>query len=162
MKFVLFLIAVFAFVGCNTIVSNETIDLKPPATKKIPKTFTEHGTTRTDDYFWLSDPKDSAVIDHLKEENTYTMAYMKHTEDLQKKIYDELVARIDQKASSLPTKRNEYWYYTRYEEGKQYPFYCRKKKDLASPEQVFMCLPWPKGIKYIWCVAGQWQETMIC
>ncbi len=141
MKIVLFLIAFFAFAGPNTTTSNETADPTPPVTKKIPKIFTEHGNTRTDDYFWLSDPKDSAVIDHLKEENAYTVAYMKHTEDLQKKIYDELIARIDQKASSLPTKRNEYWYYTRYEEGRQYPFYCRKKKDIASPEEVFMDVP---------------------
>jgi oligopeptidase B len=141
MKIVLFLIAFFAFAGPNTTTSNETADPTPPVTKKIPKIFTEHGNTRTDDYFWLSDPKDSAVIDHLKEENAYTVAYMKHTEDLQKKIYDELIARIDQKASSLPTKRNEYWYYTRYEEGKQYPFYCRKKKDIASLEEVFMDVP---------------------
>ena len=124
----------FLFTGCGTIVSNETAIPKPPATKKVPKIFTEHANTRTDDYFWLSDPKDSAVINHLKEENAYTEAYLKHTEDLQKKIYDELVARIDQKASTLPYKRNGYWYYTRFEEGKQYPFYCRKKDDLSSSE----------------------------
>src|SRR5678816_3027014 len=114
---------------------------KPPATKKVPKIFTEHANTRTDDYFWLSDPKDSAVINHLKEENAYTEAYMKHTEDLQKTIYDELVARIDQKASTLPYKRNGNWYYTRYEEGKQYPFYCRKKNDLNSTEEIFIDVP---------------------
>ena len=122
-------------------VSNETTSTKPPATKKVPRVFTEHGNTRTDDYFWLSDPKDSAVVDHLKEENAYTVAYMKQTEDLQKKIYDELVARIDQQASTLPYKRNGYWYYTRYEEGKQYPFYCRKKNDLNSAEEVFLDVP---------------------
>jgi oligopeptidase B len=85
--------------------------------------------------------KTPAVINHLKEENAYTEAYLKHTEDLQKKIYDELVARIDQKASSLPYKRNGYWYYTRFEEGKQYPFYCRKKDDLSSSEQLFLDVP---------------------
>jgi len=131
----------FLFTACGTMVSNETTSVKPPETKKVPKTFTEHGNTRTDDYFWLSDPKDSAVIDHLKQENAYTEAYMKHTEDLQKKIYDELVARIDQKASSLPYKRNGYWYYTRFEEGKQYPFYCRKKDGLSSTEEVFIDVP---------------------
>ena len=130
----------FLFTACGTMVSNETVDVKP-ATKKIPKIFTEHGNTRTDDYFWLSDPKDSAVINHLKEENAYTEAYMKHTEGLQKKIYDELVARIDQKASTLPYKRNGYWYYTRFEEGKQYPLYCRKKDDLSAAEEIFMDAP---------------------
>jgi len=137
MRIVLLLAVVVLFTACGTMVSNETTNAKPPVTKKVPKVFTEHGNTRTDDYFWLSDPKDSAVIDHLKEENAYTQAYLKHTEDLQKKIYDELVARIDQKASTLPYKRNGYWYYTRFEEGKQYPFYCRKKDDLSSSEQLF-------------------------
>src|SRR5690242_18762966 len=121
MRILPWLAIVLLFSACGTMVSNETVSVKAPATKKVPKTFTEHGNTRTDDYYWLSDPKDSAVINHLKEENAYTLAYMKHTEDLQKQIYDELIARIDQKASSLPYKRNGYWYYTRFEEGKQYP-----------------------------------------
>jgi oligopeptidase B len=141
MRIALLLAVTFLFTACGTMVSNETTSVKSPATKKVPKVFTEHGNTRTDDYFWLSDPKDSAVINHLKEENAYTEAYMKHTEDLQKTIYDELVARIDQKASTLPYKRNGYWYYTRYEEGKQYPFYCRKKNDLNSTEEIFIDVP---------------------
>ena len=119
--------------ACNSKTESDTTNLKAPETKKGSKTFTEHGTNRTDDYFWLSDPKDSNVINHLKEENAYVEAYMKHTADLQKKIYDELVARIDPKQESLPTKSNGYWYYTRYDEGKQYPYYCRKKDNLSSP-----------------------------
>ncbi|MFI5185843.1 MAG: hypothetical protein ACHQF0_03915, partial [Chitinophagales bacterium] len=79
MKITLLLIAFFSLYACNTKVSNETSDLKPPATKKGSKTFTEFGNKRVDDYYWLSDSKDSAVIDHLKEENAYTEAYMKHT-----------------------------------------------------------------------------------
>ncbi|HEY7162323.1 MAG TPA: oligopeptidase B, partial [Acidobacteriota bacterium] len=141
MRIALLLALAFLFSTCGTMVSNETTNVKPPETKKVPKTYTEHGNTRTDDYFWLSDPKDSAVIDHLKAENAYTEAYMKHTEDLQKKIYNELVARIDQKASTLPYKRNGYWYYTRFEEGQQYPFYCRKKNDLSSTEETFIDAP---------------------
>jgi len=141
MRIVLWIAAAFLFTTCGTMVSNETTTAKPPETKKVPKTFKEHGNTRTDDYFWLSDPKDSAVIDHLKAENAYTEEYMKHTEDLQRKIYDELVARIDQKASTLPYKRNGYWYYTRFEKGQQYPFYCRKKNDLNSTEEVFIDAP---------------------
>src|SRR5580765_684395 len=141
MRIALLLALAFVFTGCGTMVSNETTNVNPPATKKVPKIFTEHGNTRTDDYFWLNDPKDSAVINHLKEENAYTAAYLKHTEGLQKEIYDELVARIDQKAESTPRKANAYWYYTRYEEGKQYPLYCRKKNDLSSTEEVFLNVP---------------------
>ena len=88
-------------------------------TKKLPKEFVEFGNKRVDDYFWLNNPGDSAVIQHLREENAYTEAMLKHTNDLQRKIYNELVGRIEQKFESLPVKKNGYWYYVRYEEGKQ-------------------------------------------
>ena len=105
---------------------------QPPATKKEPKVFHEHGGERTDNYFWLSNPSDSTVINHLKAENDYVDAYMKGSESLQKKIYDELVSRIPQKDQSLPTKRNGYWYYSRFEEGKQYPVILRNKAVAAA------------------------------
>jgi len=97
--------------------------LAPPVAKKQPKVFNEHGNKRVDDYYWLSDKTDSSVIHHLKAENAYFEASLKHTEALQQKLYDELVARIPQRDVSLPTKRNGYWYYNRFEEGKQYPYY---------------------------------------
>ena len=136
MRYFFYLSVIIFISACNSGVADESANLKAPETKKIPKTFHEHGGTRTDDYFWLSNPDDSAVINHLKEENAYVDAYMKHTEKLQKEIYDELVERIEQKYESLPTKNNEYWYYTRYEEGKQYPLYCRKKENLSVPEEI--------------------------
>ena len=110
-------------------------------TKKITKEFHEQGHTRVDDYSWLNNPKDSAVIVHLQKENAYVEAMMQHTEGLQKKIYDELVARIDQKYVSLPRKQNGYWYYTRYDEGEQYPLYCRKQGSSGAREEVFLDLP---------------------
>ena len=84
--------------------------------KKVPKVFKEHGAERADDYFWLSDPKDSNVINHLHAENAYVEAYLKQTEPLQKKLYDELVSRIPGRDQSLPNKQNGYWYYSRFEE----------------------------------------------
>lgn len=115
--------------------------LQAPATKKQPKIFNEHGGQRTDDYYWLSNSKDSNVINHLKAENSYTDAYLKPTEELQKKLYDELVSRIPGKDQSLPTKRNGYWYYTRFEEGKQYPYYARKKGTTTAAEEVILDVP---------------------
>ncbi len=117
------------------------VALEAPKTKKIPKEFTENGNKREDDYFWLSNSNDSAVINHLKEENGYEDSVMKHTEGLQKKIYDELVARIDQKYESLPTKQNGYWIYERFEEGRQYPYYCRKKENTTAPEELILDIP---------------------
>ena len=115
--------------------------IQPPVTKKGAKVFSKHGNTRTDDYYWLNTPSDSNVINHLKEENTYVENYMKHTEALQHKLYDELVARIPGKDESLPTKQNGYWYYTRFEEGQQYPYYARKKETTTKPEEVFLNTP---------------------
>lgn len=115
--------------------------LQPPPTKKESKIFNEHGGQRRDDYYWLSNSKDSNVINHLIAENKYVEAYLKPTEDLQKKLYDELVARIPGKDQSLPTKRNGYWYYTRFEEGKQYPYYARKKGTTSAKEEIILDVP---------------------
>ncbi len=112
--------------------------LQTPVTKKESKIFTEHGNQRTDDYFWLRNRSDSNVINHLKAENAYTEAYLKHTEDLQKKIYDEIVGRIEQKYESLPFKENGYWYYSRFEEGKQYANNYRKKGMMNAQEEVLL------------------------
>lgn len=112
-----------------------------PVTKKQKKVFNEHGHQRVDNYYWLSNPSDSNVINHLKEENAYVEAYLKKTEPLQKKLYDELVARIPQADQSLPVKRNGYWYYTRFEKGKQYPFYARKKGTTSAKEEIILNAP---------------------
>jgi oligopeptidase B len=113
----------------------------PPFIKKEPKVFKEHGGERVDNYFWLSNPSDSNVINHLKAENAYVDSYLKSTESLQKKLYDELVARIPQKDQSLPTKKNGYWYYNRFEEGKQYPYILRKKQTTSAPEEILLDVP---------------------
>ncbi len=115
--------------------------ISPPAIKKEAKVFNEHGNQRVDDYYWLNNPADSNVITHLKAENTYVEGYLKPTEELQKKIYDELVARIPAKDESLPTKRKGYWYYTRFEEGKQYPYFARKKGSISAPEEIILDVP---------------------
>ena len=114
---------------------------QPPVTVKGTKVFTEHGNKRTDDYYWLSNPSDSNVINHLKQENLYVENYMKHTEELQKKIYDEIVARIPGRDESLPVKRNGFWYYSRFEEGKQYPYYSRKKETTTAGEEIILDVP---------------------
>jgi oligopeptidase B len=114
---------------------------EPVHAKKVPKTFTEFGHQRVDDYFWMNNPDDSTVIEHLKKENAYTNAMLKHTEPLQKRIYDELVGRIEQTYESLPVKENNYWHYIRYQEGQQYPIYCRKHDSLTSREEVYLNVP---------------------
>jgi oligopeptidase B len=129
-----------AFSLCFLLISCST---KPEQvrTKKITKEYHEQGHTRVDDYAWLNNPKDSAVIAHLQRENAYVEAMMEHTEGLQKKLYDELVARIDREYVSLPRKQNGYWYYTRYDGEQQYPFYCRKQGSTEAREEIFLDLP---------------------
>src|SRR5258705_8695050 len=122
MRYLFLLVTIAILSACNndTKVSGESGSLKAPMAKKEAKEFKEHGNTRVDDYFWMNNPNDSNVINHLKDENAYVAAFMKHTDVLQKKIYDEIVGRIDQKSETVPKKANGYWYYTRFEEGKQY------------------------------------------
>lgn len=115
--------------------------ISPPVAKKVTKVFTEHGHERVDDYYWMNNRSDTIVINHLKEEKAYTEEYMKRTEALQKKIYNELIARIPGKDESLSTKRNGYWYYTRFEEGKQYPYYLRRKGTMTAAEEIFINVP---------------------
>ena len=113
----------------------------PPSIKKQTKFFNEHNGQRVDDYYWMNNPADQNVIAHLNKENAYTESYMKHTEVLQAKLYDEIVARIPGKDQSLPTKKNGYWYYSRFEEGKQYPYLLRRKETMTSPEEIFLDIP---------------------
>src|SRR4026208_1209888 len=69
-------------------------DVKPPVAKVIPKVDTIHGDVLTDNYFWIRDKNNPEVIAYLNQENAYTAARMKHTEGLQKKLYDEMLSRI--------------------------------------------------------------------
>ena len=112
-----------------------------PTAKKEAKVYTEHGNKRNDDYFWMNNAADPNVINHLNAENAYVDAYLKHTEPMQEKIYDELVARIPGRDQSLPTKRNGYWYYSKFEEGKQYPYYIRKKGTATAKEEMLLDVP---------------------
>jgi oligopeptidase B len=110
--------------------------MQAPVAAKKPKELTIHGDTRIDNYYWLRERENPEVIAHLEAENAYRELLMKETEPLQEKIFDEMVGRIKQDDSSVPYLDNGYYYYTRYEEGKEYPVYCRKKGSLEADEEV--------------------------
>ncbi len=112
--------------------------VKPPVAKIVPKPSTTLGETRIDNYFWLRDRNDPDTIKYLEAENEYTKAEMKHTDALQSKLYSEILGRIQQTDLSVPTKRDDYFYYTRTEEGKQYAIYCRKHGSLDAKEEVLL------------------------
>ena len=112
----------------------------PPVAKRIPKRDVVHGDERIDDYFWLREKENPDVIAYLDAENAYTEAMTKSSEELRERLYREIVDRTKQTDLSVPYRFGEYWYYTRTEEGKQYPIHCRKKGTLEGAEVVILDL----------------------
>lgn len=123
--------------------------MNTPRAKKIARELVEHGHTRVDNYYWmrLSDEQKNAatpdeqtadVLAYLKEENDYTEAGLKHTEELQKQLFEEMKGRIKEDDSSVPVKQNGYWYYTRFEVGQDYAFNCRKKDSMETGEEEIL------------------------
>ncbi|MEN3326559.1 MAG: oligopeptidase, partial [Acidobacteriota bacterium] len=110
--------------------------LKPPMAEKKSKTTNIHGETLVDDYFWLREKANPAVLTHLKAEDSYTEELMKPTAALQEKLYNEMLGHIKQTDVSVPYRWGNYFYYTRTEEGKQYPIFCRKRGSIDAPEEV--------------------------
>ncbi len=109
-----------------------------PLVKSIPKELKKHGHVRIDNYYWLREREDPEVMDFLKVENEYTKAVMAHTEALEKTLFQEIKGRIKQTDLSVPYRLDAYFYYTRYEEGKEYPIYARKKGSLDAPEEIMI------------------------
>ncbi len=111
--------------------------LKPPVAEKIQKELTCHGQTRIDNYYWLQERENPKVIAYLKTENKYTDTVMNQTgmTNLRQKLYREITARIQQKDMSVPYKWNGYFYFKRFETGKEYPVYCREKSTAADNEK---------------------------
>ena len=97
----------------------------PPVAPVVPHTERLHGDVRVDHYHWLREKTDPAVIACLEAENAYTAEALRHTEPLQERLYQELRGRIRVTDSSVPCRDGGWWYYTRTEEGRDYPQYCR-------------------------------------
>lgn len=106
---------------------NVNIDDMAPVAKKIKKELTIHGSTRIDNYYWLNQREDQKVLDYLNAENDYTTKKLKHTEELQKNLFDEIIGRIKKTDVSVPYKEGSYYYYTRYAEGNEYPVHSREQ-----------------------------------
>jgi len=124
--------------GAGFAQSNPTKTLQPPMTEKKTKITKIHDYTVTDDYFWLREKSNPAVIAHLAAENAYAEAMMKPTAALQDKLYKEMVGHIKETDVSVPYRWGNYFYYTRTEQGKQYPINCRKEGSLEAKEEVVL------------------------
>ena len=107
-----------------------------PIAKKVPQELTIHNDVRIDNYYWLNDKNNPEVIDYLNAENVYTKQMTLHTQEFQKSLFEEMKGRIKEDDSSVPYKLNGYWYLTKYEAGRDYPIYVRKKKTLEAEEEL--------------------------
>jgi oligopeptidase B len=123
----------------------------PPVAPKMPKDVSVHGDRRIDDYFWLRDRTNPAVIDYLRAEDSYTAAVMAPTKPLQETLYAEMLGRIKETDSSAAYPDGAWLYYSRTEEGKQYRIFCRRpRRGDAAAEQVLVDLnQLGKGEKFI-------------
>ncbi len=114
--------------------------ITPPVAAKRPYEITVNSHTRLDDYYWLRERDNQEVLDYLKAENDYTQAMLAHTEALQEQLYQEMLGRIQETDQSVPERVGAYYYYTRTEEGKEYPIYCRKEGSLEAAEEILLDL----------------------
>ncbi len=124
-------------------------DVEKPSANKKPHEMIIHDDTRVDDYYWMrltdeqktSKPYDSQtqnVLDYIEDENQYTQNKLAHTESFQEKVFNEIVGRIKKDDTTVPYLENGYYYYYRYEKGKEYALYCRKKSSLNAKEEVYL------------------------
>jgi len=124
----------------GTTVAINSAAAAPPIAPKEAHVTHLHGYTRSDDYFWLRHKNDPKVTAYLKAENAYTAAVMKPTEAQQKALYEEMLSHIKQTDLQVPYRFGDYYYYSRTEEGKQYPIYARKRGSLDAPEELTLDL----------------------
>lgn len=129
---------VIAFASAVLFAHASAQHIAPPVAQKIARIDTLHGDVRQDDYFWMRQKSNPKVIAYLDSENAYTAAGMRHTEAMQGKLYGEMLARIKETDLSVPYREKGYWYYTRTEQGKSYPIFCRKKGSLSATEEIYL------------------------
>jgi len=121
----------------------------PPTAPRRPTISREHGVERVDEYAWLRDKNAPEVQAYLEAEDAYARAVMAPTEALQQALYDETLAHIQQTDLSVPYRLGDYWYYSRTEEGRQYPICARKRESLEAPEEVTLDLnTLAEGLEY--------------
>ena len=136
------LVAIFALITL-TLHSQQTLfgnyqSIPAPKAPKQQHLMEQHGDIRNDEYYWLKTRDSAAVLKYLNAENAYFNKVMKPTEALQQKLYNEMLGRIKQDDNTVPYLKNGYYYYNRYETGKQYPIFCRKKGNETAPEEILV------------------------
>lgn len=123
--------------------------LTPPVAEKIRTTSVLHGDERVDDYAWLREKSSPAVTAYLDAENAYAEALMQPTEPLQRELYDEILGRTKQTDRNVPFRKGGWLYYSRTEEGKQYPIWARKRSLDAAEEIILDVNQLAEGHEYM-------------
>lgn len=113
---------------------------QPPVPPLVPHEETRFGAKVVDNYFWLRDKSNPEVIKYLEQENAYTAAMTEKLKPFEDSLYKEILSHIKQTDLDVPVRRGDYYYYSRTEEGKQYPIRCRKKGSLEAKEEVLLDL----------------------
>ena len=141
---------IFVLNSCKKkIAMNFDTTFKAPAAEKIPYQLKKHGDIRIDDYYWMKERENPEVIDYLERENDYYHKMTESTESFREDLFEERKGRIKEDDESVPYFLNGYWYITRFEKGKQYPIYTRKKDSLSATEEIlFDCNQMAKGHDY--------------
>ncbi len=119
--------------GVNPQLSNTAM---APIANKIPKAFENFGDKRVDDYFWLREKENPAVVDYLKAENTHLNSVMGHLKGFQEALYKDMLSRIKETDDNVPYFKRGYWYNSRTEMGKEYPIFTRRKGTLEAKEEI--------------------------
>ena len=123
--------------------------ITPPLAAVKAKKLEKHGDVRIDNYYWLNERENPEVIDYLNKENKYYEEMAAHTKQFREDLFEEMKSRIKEDDSSVPYFYNGYYYITRYEKGKDYPIYSRKKGSLSAKEEImFDCNEMAKGHSY--------------
>lgn len=140
---------IFATYSTQMKSQNMPENIQTPVAKIIPKVLEKFGDERIDNYFWLKDRENPEVIDYLNQENDYYKKMTAHTTDFQAALFEEMKGRIKEDDESVPYLYNGYYYITRFETGKNYPIYSRKKESLTAKEEIlFDCNVLSEGQSY--------------
>lgn len=134
--FALLLLTTYFFLSCNESKNPNKMNIQPPKAPKKATILEKHGDKRVDNYFWLNERDTPEVLAYLNAENAYYEQMTAGYQPFEELLFTEMKARIKEDETSVPYKQNGYWYGVRYEIGKEYPIYFRKKETLDAPEEI--------------------------
>ena len=133
-----FLLTILVLSGVAQIMNLNASSPVPPIAQKAPKIIETHGDKRVDDYFWLREKTNAEVLAYLQKENAYADAVTEPLVKFQESLYHEILGHLKETDRSAPVQRRGFFYYSRTEEGMNYPIHCRKRGSLESPEEIIL------------------------